>query len=153
MTKMMCAPLSPAVAEAEVVRLLGGSAATTAEEPVIRPRRGPRKRPGLTIADVEAALRACSGIKQQAAVMLKVDRSQITRMCQKHPKLEAVIAETIEAVIDLAEARLIENIRAGDLSSIRYFLDNRGGARGYGRKILPEGAAMVVKISGSDAEL
>lgn len=127
----MRAPLRPSVAEIEALRVVGGGPAAAADEPVASPGRGPRKRPGLTIKRVEAALRASSGIKALAADVLEVPRSQIVRFCEKHPRLEAVIAEEAEAVTDLAEAKLIEKIRAGDASAIRYYLDNRGGARGY----------------------
>ena len=149
MTRISRTPLILGDTEAEVACALGGGAVVAASEP----HGGPRKRPGMTIQRVAEALQETGGVKLQAAELLGVQRSVIAAMCQKHPQLEAVINDVTEAVIDLAEARLIENIRAGDLASIRYFLDNRGGARGYGRKVQLDGAATVVKIAGTDADL
>lgn len=51
---------------------------------------------------------------------------------QKHPELVDVENEIIDSHCDLAEAKLIEKIRGGDTNAIRYYLDNKGQARGYG---------------------
>lgn len=96
-----------------------------------RPRSSAGK---LTRKQVEAALRAAAGIRSVAAMKLGVHRSTITRFMQRHPELELVEAEIVDDINDLAVVGLIELIRQKDFAAIKYWLDEKGQALGFGKR-------------------
>lgn len=51
---------------------------------------------------------------------------------KKHPQLYAVVEEVGAELVDLSVAKLVEQISRGEFQAIRYFLDNRGDAAGFG---------------------
>lgn len=96
-------------------------------------------RPPLRLKEVEAALRASAGIRSIAARKLGVNPSSITRFVQRHPQLEVVEQEVVAEITDLAVAKLIEQIKNGDFQAIKYYLDNKGQAHGFGMRKLAFG--------------
>jgi hypothetical protein len=97
-----------------------------------KPKRR-QNRPALKYAEVERALRASAGIRSVAAEKLRVAGSTITRFIQRHPKLAAVEAEIVASIVDLAEGKLIEAIGKGEMTAIRYYLENKGQVNGFGK--------------------
>ncbi|BCA57694.1 hypothetical protein [Sphingomonas sp. HMP6] len=93
---------------------------------------GLQRRPALKLKEVEAALRASAGIRSVAAARLKVNPSSITRFIAKHPQLEEIEAEIVDGIVDLAVGKLVEQIRNGEFPAIKYYLDNKGQAAGFG---------------------
>lgn len=48
-----------------------------------------------------------------------------------HPTIKAVYNDEREGILDLAEAKLIQAIKDGDLGAIKYYLGTQGKGRGY----------------------
>ncbi len=89
------------------------------------------KKETYSVETVADALRATSGLKAEAARKLMCHPTTISHYIKRHPELEKVCQEAVEATIDLAESKLIENIRAGKEPSIFFFLKCKGKHRGY----------------------
>jgi len=90
--------------------------------------------PKYTVRQVAAALRASAGLRSQAAKKLGCVPSTIANYISRHKALEKVEAEALEATLDLAEDRLIQNIREGKEASIFFYLKCKGKMRGYVEK-------------------
>jgi hypothetical protein len=93
----------------------------------------------LTVEAVKAALDAAQGVRAQAAKRLGVTRSAITHFIDRHPEMLEVLDEIRESHVDLGEAKLLLALNAGEGWAIRYFLENHGAHRGYGRKVTVKG--------------
>lgn len=91
-----------------------------------------RARGTLSVEQVEAALRASAGIQALAADKLRVHRSTICRFVHANPQLQRAIEEITAELVDLAEAKVIEGIGKGEFPFVKYFLDHKGEAAGYG---------------------
>lgn len=50
---------------------------------------------------------------------------------KEYATISAAYADECEGVLDLAEAKLIEAIKAGDLAAVKYILSTKGKKRGY----------------------
>ncbi len=94
----------------------------------------------LTVARVIEALRASAGIRAAAAEKLLVDRSTVTKFIQAHPEIEVVEDQIVEELADLAESKLLGNIREGEFPSIKFYLESKARDRGYGRSVEMTGA-------------
>ena len=79
------------------------------------------------------ALRATHGEIGEAAARLGCHRHTISNRVKTSRAVREALEETREILLDKAETRLGEAIDRGEPWAIRYFLDNRGAARGYGR--------------------
>ncbi|CDX30865.1 hypothetical protein MPLA_140352 [Mesorhizobium sp. ORS 3359] len=94
--------------------------------------------PKLTDNDasrVIEALRLNGGIKAAAAAALKVGRTTLHRFLAAHPEVKAAAADVDEETLDLAESQVVKAIRAGDLPTVRWFLELKGRDRGYVRRV------------------
>jgi len=60
-----------------------------------------------------------------------ITRSTFTRWLANYPELSEQITEVNEAMLDLAEQQLLENIKAGKEQSLFFFLCNKGKHRGW----------------------
>ena len=85
----------------------------------------------LTKASVEKALLEHAGILSKAAEALGVSRQAVYNFIEKNPELEDVRAEATEMLIDVAEGHMKTAIAAGDLKTIRWYLERQGKNRGY----------------------
>jgi hypothetical protein len=102
-----------------------------------RQRNGVRLMPvkeRYKVKQVAEALRNAAGLKSLAAEQLGCVPSTITNYISRHKSLEKVEAEALEATLDLAEDRLIQNIREGKEASIFFYLKCKGKLRGYVEK-------------------
>jgi hypothetical protein len=119
------------------------------------------KRNRLTVGKIEEVLRAAGGLKTVAAHKLNIHRATLYRWLAKHPGLLDVVAEIEEEICDIAEAKVIQAIRSGDMQTVRWFLETKGKGRGYVRRVEATGAdggpieaRTTVDLSAcSDAEL
>ena len=50
---------------------------------------------------------------------------------KKHPTIQRAYRDECERVLDMAEAKVIELISAGDPQMLRYYLSTKGKHRGY----------------------
>jgi len=85
----------------------------------------------LTKQKIIEAIPKTHGVKKYLAEKLGVDRMTLYRYLKKYPSLESEIQEHLEAITDIAEFNLIENIKKGNSWAVRYWLSTRGKHRGY----------------------
>ena len=90
----------------------------------------------LTQKQIIEALYKSNGILAVAARGLGCTRQTIYNRMKKSPKIGAAYSDARETNIDMTEAALIKNIKAGKESSIFYNLNNMGRKRGYGKPLL-----------------
>ena len=80
---------------------------------------------------------------------LGCDRRTLSSYIKK--RFPDLISEMRESMLDIAEAKLLQNINSGNENSIEYFLDRQGKDRGYGNQVaIPQGAVPVVNIGRID---
>ncbi|OHV67905.1 hypothetical protein LCM4576_23600 [Mesorhizobium sp. LCM 4576] len=94
--------------------------------------------PKLTNQDaarVVEALRAHAGIKTAAAAALKVGKTTLYAFLKAHPDVMEAAADVDEEILDLAESEVAKAIRAGDMATVRWFLELKGKDRGYVRRV------------------
>jgi hypothetical protein len=94
--------------------------------------------PQLTEERVIAALERSHGLMQPAARELRTTREIIFDYSCRFPAVRRCISDNRESTLDMAEARLISAVRAGNLKAIIFFLKTRGRERGYGQKFETE---------------
>ena len=92
---------------------------------------------------MRAALSRCDGRITDAARMVGCGYSTIRNWMNRHPELRALIEESREVNLDLAESRLLKRIRKDDLAAIIFYLKSQGKERGYGQ-------SAQVEITGKD---
>ncbi|NLH60524.1 MAG: hypothetical protein GX452_03880 [Ignavibacteriales bacterium] len=92
-------------------------------------KRTNKKRPNLTT--VKNAIEKSSGIKREIYQNLQISRTTFYEICKKHPEINELIENKADEVLDFAESKLIEQIEAGNLTAIIFFLKCKGKKRGY----------------------
>jgi hypothetical protein len=109
-----------------------------------------KKRQGLklpnanrTVDDYDKALREAKGYVSGAAELLEVTPSAVYKAMVRHKRLYELYRQLAEdrrlPALDMSEAKLMEAVCAGKAWAIKYFLNNQGGERGYGRKLALDG--------------
>ena len=93
-----------------------------------------RPRKTLTVRTVVNAMRAAAGIQSLAAEKLGVNRSTVCRFLQDHPELKDELAAIDDELLDLSESGLFEQLRAKEFPAIKFYLEQKGAARGYGKR-------------------
>lgn len=89
------------------------------------------KRRRLSKKAVLEALMRSGGFIGVAAQMLGCNRKTVTRFLNKNPDVREAAKDVEEELLDLAETKLIQNIRAGKSTDIQFFLRTKGKHRGY----------------------
>lgn len=86
----------------------------------------------LTEANVRLAMELTGGVRSAAAVKLQVSRSTLYLFFDNNPNFyKELKVDVDEVVLDLAEGKMLTDIKAGDRRTVRWFLDRKGGSRGY----------------------
>jgi hypothetical protein len=93
------------------------------------------RRPKLTIARAKEAIEQAGGIRTIAAQKLNVHRSTLHSFLNRHPALQAFADEVEEVLKDVAESRIIQAIRAGDMPTVRWYAELKMKDRGYVRRV------------------
>ena len=62
---------------------------------------------------------------------LGIDRNTFTAWRKKYPKLNQLLSDVDESLIDFSESKLLEQINAGNLTAIIFHLKTKGKKRGY----------------------
>lgn len=95
--------------------------------------------PRRTVSDYAKALRQAQGYASIAAQILGVTPNAVQKSIQRHPSLRKLHQSLAEdrrlPALDVGEAKLMEAVREGKSWAVRYFLDNQGAERGYGRRL------------------
>lgn len=66
---------------------------------------------------------------------LNINRSTFYEWRNKDPKLDLMLSDESESIIDFTESKLIEKIQEGDITAIIFMLKTRGKSRGYVERI------------------
>ena len=104
----------------------------------------------VTVTEIERALRVAAGVRTAAAERLGISRQALARRIQASARLQRVVAEVEDNLLDMAEAKILQSVQAGDLSSARYLLDRKGRARGWGSRTEitgPAGAPVTFNLT------
>lgn len=88
---------------------------------------------GLTADQVIAALKDTNGNMSLAARRLKVTRAAIAYYVREYPTVKAAHDEAAAQITDYAEGHLVAGVIKGDWDRVKYWLENKGRERGYGR--------------------
>ena len=103
------------------------------------------------------ALQNAAGIQAAAAEKLGVSRSKLCRYIAKHHDLQVLIQEITEEYVDLAEGKLMLALKDGKEWAVRYYLENKGQARGFGVRKLAfkdgEGQTVVPAVLVTDGRM
>ncbi len=83
---------------------------------------------------IAAALKEAQGVVADAADKLGVPRHTVERRIKAGGIVGRAFDEARETILDTAEAELGKAVSKGEPWAIRYFLDNRGADRGYGKR-------------------
>ena len=80
---------------------------------------------------------------------LGCDRRTLSSYIKK--RFPDLLSEMRESMLDIAEAKLLQNINSGNENSIEYFLDRQGKDRGYGNQVaIPQSSVPVINIGRID---
>lgn len=66
-----------------------------------------------------------------ACAALNITRQTFYNRKSKSKKLQELIIEADESLLDFAESKLVEHINDGDVTSLIFFLKTKGKKRGY----------------------
>lgn len=92
--------------------------------------------PKLTdVGKVIEILRALGGIKAAAAQQLNVSRTTLYKFIDEHPEVVEALVEIDSEIGDVAEAQVVKAINAGDMQTVRWYLETKGKDRGYARRV------------------
>ncbi|SFG56384.1 hypothetical protein [Prevotella sp. KH2C16] len=69
-----------------------------------------------------------------ACAALNITRQTFYNRKAKSKKLQELISEADESLLDFAESKLVEHINDGDVTSLIFFLKTKGKKRGYVEK-------------------
>jgi len=81
-------------------------------------------------SEIKKAITGSGGIMSTIAKRLKCDWHTADKYVRENGLIEMVQAEK-EALLDLAESKLIQNIQEQDTTSILFYLKTQGKKRGY----------------------
>jgi len=94
----------------------------------------PRKK-RRTVKEIEEALRRTYGTVAAAARMLGMNRQYLHERIAATPRLQEVLAEAREFMVDTAELKLVTLVQEGDVRAITFMLSRIGKSRGWGSEV------------------
>lgn len=94
-----------------------------------------RKQCKVTDRQIGEALAKSGGIVLYAAESLGIHRNTIHLRMNKCPALRKIANDVIEDNLDRCEHWIAKYIIAGDKDMIRFYLNNKGRARGYSPRV------------------
>jgi len=90
-----------------------------------------KRKGAVSVAKLKDALIKCHGVMFHAAEMCGVHRHTVKRMCDLHPELEEARQHAEEELIDVGEGQVAAAVKAGDMKTVRWYLERKGKQRGY----------------------
>ncbi len=94
----------------------------------------------FTAQQVADALRQARGFVSVAARQLGCAAKTVRRYCDTYEVCKQAQVDAREAMIDLAEGKLYQNINDGDNTAIIFFLKTQAKDRGYVERVEQTGA-------------
>lgn len=94
-------------------------------------------KPQYTREQYIEAIRKSTGNLSVAAKLLGCSRQTVYNAVARWKTVAAVVSQQREKVVDLAEQKLIEKLKASEWPAIKYTLSTLGKARGYGPEVEP----------------
>ena len=92
------------------------------------------KSPRLTKKQVLEACVGCMGIQANVYRKLKISRRAFYDYRRRWPEVQQAIDDELQHGVDYAESQLMQLIRQQDLRAITFFLERKGGDRGWNGK-------------------
>ena len=92
------------------------------------------KTPRLTKKQVLEACVGCMGIQANVYRKLKISRRAFYDYRRRWPEVQQAIDDELQHGVDYAESQLMQLIRQQDLRAITFFLERKGGDRGWNGK-------------------
>ena len=86
---------------------------------------------GHTVEQVIEAVRKSKGILTLTAKELGVSRQTVHKYVNKYPTIKAAVDSEREALLDMAEGSLFDQVRKGNITAIIFTLKTLGKHRGY----------------------
>jgi excisionase family DNA binding protein len=93
--------------------------------------RKPGRKPKFTAEEVAEAVKRAKGFLTVAAQILGCHYRTILNYAQRYKIVREALDEARQQVLDVAEAKLLEQVQAGDLRAIMFYLRTFGKTRGY----------------------
>jgi GTP cyclohydrolase II len=107
----------------------------------------------VTIRAIEKALRDKRGNVSAAAKALDLSRTSLYERIHKSDKLQEVLTESRETMLDNAETALYDDALNGNTTALIFFLKTQGKSRGYTERQELTGAdgdALRIKLDWGD---
>ena len=92
---------------------------------------GNSKKRGETAARIIKAIEETNGLLTMAAKKAGVGSTTMFRYVHDYPSVKQAVLNAKEAMLDYAEGKLYNKIKAGDNTAIIFYLKTQGKARGY----------------------
>jgi len=94
----------------------------------------PHTQPNLTIDQIEFALTKSRGLVTPAAEALNVTYQAIYSRISKSRRLQRLLSDVREAMLDRCEGTLLDYIDDKNLTAVIYYLKTIGKSRGYSER-------------------
>lgn len=99
----------------------------------------------LKAVDYENAIREGQGLVTAAARRLGVDPRTVFRAINRYDSVRRALEDARERTLDLAEAKLIQQINDGNMTAIIFYLKTQGKKRGYIEHIIDATLVQIVQ--------
>lgn len=103
----------------------------TEGKPATPTAKHPKAPKGVTNAQLADAIQKTAGMLGDVARAVGIKRQTLHARVKRSPALQELLAEAREETLDLAESKLVEAIRGGNLGAICFYLRTQGRSRGY----------------------
>ncbi len=89
----------------------------------------------VSITRMATCIARSAGITSTVARMAGVSRQTVYCMFRQFPELAELHAETREETLDIVESALLRKCKGGIPWAIKFYLERKGRARGYGPQL------------------
>jgi hypothetical protein len=89
------------------------------------------RKPKFTAKEVAEAIKEAKGFLTVAAQILGCHYTTILNYAKRYKLVRKTLDEARQRMLDIAEAKLFEQVQAGDLRAIMFYLRTFGKTRGY----------------------
>lgn len=111
-------------------------------------KRGDMGKQKYTAETVAEAIKRAKGFVNTAARGLGCSRRTVYRYLDRYPSIREALIEAREAMLDISEIKLLEQIQAGNITAILFFLKTQGKDRGYTERHEVSGEAGPIAMKG-----